>query len=317
MTFLLFLDESGHDHKKLPLEIRGGVALEAGKLWGFVQGWQALSLAAFGPAFATHGKEVKGMKLLDRDRLRWARQMDPMGDDERRKLASAFLHKGRDKGKPSRSEFSAYGQACLEMARGIFDLLTNFDAKLFAAAIPRGIKPEKGHTNLEYLRKDHVFLFERFYYFLENKSAHGLIVMDESEKQIDRDFLQRMERYFSRTSVGRNRTHHIVPVPFFVSSDLSFPVQAADLCLYCINWGFRPPAWGISLESVRQEIAAEFGPKLAHLQWQGQGSRDGKTYRSWGITLVPDPYQGRANEKGGNAPTDTSEEIPSGPSLQG
>ncbi len=317
MTFLLFLDESGHDHKKLPLEIRGGVALEAGKLWGFVQGWQTLSLAAFGPAFVTLGKEVKGMKLLDRDRFCWARQMEPMEDDERRKLASAFLQKGQNKSQPSRSEFSAYGQACLEMARGIFDLLANFDAKLFAAAIPCGIKPEKDHINLEYLRKDHVFLFERFYYFLENKSAHGLIVMDESEKRIDRDFLQRMERYFSRTSVGRNRTHHIVPVPFFVSSDLSFPVQAADLCLYCINWGFRPPAWGISPGSVRQEIADEFGPKLAHLQWQGQGSRDGKTYRSWGVTLVADPYQGRANEKGGNAPTDISEEIPSGPSLRG
>ncbi len=316
MTFLLFVDESGHDHRALPLEVRGGVALHVEKLWGFVQAFQRLALAAFGPAFAEHGKEVKGMKLLDRDRLRWAEQMPPMEDVARRNLASAFLNKGQSKMKPSRVEFSAYGQACLEMARGVFELLASVDAKLFAAAIPRGVKPPRGYVASDFLRKDHVFLLERFYYFLESEATHGLIVMDQSEKNIDQDFLRRMERYFTRTSAGRNRAYRIVPAPLFVSSDMSFPVQAADVCLYCLNWGFRPQAWNVNLP-VRDEIAAEFGPKLVRLQWQGRGSRDGKSYPSWGITLVSDPYQGRANEKGGNASADVSEEMPSDPSLHG
>jgi len=38
MSWLLFIDESGHDHRTLPLETRGGVAIHIGKLWGFVQG---------------------------------------------------------------------------------------------------------------------------------------------------------------------------------------------------------------------------------------------------------------------------------------
>ena len=29
MSYLLFLDESGHDHRTMPYEVRGGVALHA------------------------------------------------------------------------------------------------------------------------------------------------------------------------------------------------------------------------------------------------------------------------------------------------
>ena len=36
MSWLLFLDESGHDHKQLPYEVRGGIALHARQLWPFV-----------------------------------------------------------------------------------------------------------------------------------------------------------------------------------------------------------------------------------------------------------------------------------------
>ena len=38
MSYLLFMDESGHDHRNCPYEVRGGVALHAGRLWPFVQG---------------------------------------------------------------------------------------------------------------------------------------------------------------------------------------------------------------------------------------------------------------------------------------
>ena len=30
MSWLLFLDESGHDHRNMPYEVRGGIALHAG-----------------------------------------------------------------------------------------------------------------------------------------------------------------------------------------------------------------------------------------------------------------------------------------------
>ncbi len=48
MSWLLFLDESGHDHKTTPYEVRGGVAIHAGELWSFVRAVQGLELDAFG-----------------------------------------------------------------------------------------------------------------------------------------------------------------------------------------------------------------------------------------------------------------------------
>lgn len=211
---------------------------------------------------------------------------------ERRRHARNFLQKGLTHDAPTRAEFTAYGQACLEMARGVFDLLLNNEAKLFACAIPRGVKPPPDFKQEDYLRKDHVFLFERFYYFLEAKAQHGLIVMDESEKELDKGFVDRMESYFTRTATGRNRTYWIVPTPLFVSSDMTYAVQAADICLYAINWGFRPASWR-TITDRRADIATEFGPKLTRLQWDGDGYRDGQVFHVWGIVLVPDPYEAR------------------------
>jgi hypothetical protein len=289
MSWLFFMDESGHDHKNTPLEVRGGIALHVSKLWGFIQAWQRLELHCFGVRLSDYMKEGKGAKLLDKDRLKWAKQTPPMPDDERRKNSRVFLHKGRTKEKPTSSEFAGYGQASVEMARGVFDLLASHDAQLFAAAIPRGTRPPPGYEQEDYLRKDHVYLFERFCYFLEAKQDHGLIVMDATDKQLDKQFVQKMERYFTRTATGRNRAFWIVPAPLFVSSDMTYAVQAADICLYCINWGFRSQGWPDAIEQ-REEIVADFGPKLHRLQWAGEGSRDGKTFRSKGIILVSDPY---------------------------
>lgn len=288
VSWLLFIDESGHDHKTLPLEVRGGIAIHVSKLWGFVQGWQRLEREVFGTLLAEYGKEGKGMKLLDKDRFRWAAQTEPMAGDERRKYARSFLNKGLNKAKPTSSEFAAYGQACLEMARGAFELLSTVNARLFASAINRGVKPHKGYTQVDYLRKDHVFLFERFYYFLEAEAQHGIIVMDQSDKHLDTAFVKRMEGYFTRTATGRNRTYWIVPAPLSVSSDITYAVQAADICLYCINWGFRPSTWGDLV--TRREIADEFGPKLIRIQWQGDGYRNGRVFHTRGIVHVPDPY---------------------------
>jgi hypothetical protein len=275
----------------MPFEVRGGIALHASKLWNFIQGWRRLEEDCFGTTLVTFGKEAKGAKLLDRDRFKWAADAARMPDADRRKLARQFLEKGREKSAPTRAQFSAYGQASLEMARGAFELLLAHDAQLFASLIPRGTKPPANFQYEDYLRKDQVFLLERYYYFLEAKHEHGLLVMDESDKSLDRAFVRRLEAYFKNTAVGRNRSYWIVPSPLFVASDMTYAVQAADLCLYCINWGFRLSFWGEHPQ--RGEIATEFGPKIRRLQWSGQGYRDGQVYDSFGVVMVPDPYEAR------------------------
>jgi hypothetical protein len=94
VSWLLFLDESGHDHKAMPLEVGGGVAIHVSKLWGFIQNWQRLEYDVFGLRLADFGKEAKGMKLLDKDRIRWAAQGPAMAAEERRKHIRIFLARG-------------------------------------------------------------------------------------------------------------------------------------------------------------------------------------------------------------------------------
>lgn len=296
MSWLLFLDESGHDHRKMPYEVRGGIALHAGNLWPFVQAMKNLEVACFGDALYPFGSEVKGHRLLDKERFKWAQQGDELPDDARRKHARSFLIRGTqkdpEKGRPTAVEFIAYGQACLKMALGLFELLESYRATLFASAIPRRVKKPKDFKSEEYLRKDQVFLLERFFYFLEEKNEYGLIVMDETEKTVDRRFVRQLTRYFTATETGRYRTARIVPSPFFVSSDMTYSIQAADVCIYCINHGFRIPYRGMD-EPVRKEIQIGFGQRLNRLQFRGEGYKDGETYKTFGIVFVPDPYTAR------------------------
>lgn len=285
------MDESGHDHRTMPYEVRGGFAISAEKLWPFVRALQALERECFGIRLALYGKELKGSKLLDKDRFKWADQGRPMNPEERGKHSRRFLDAGQKKRRPSRDDFTAYGQACLEMARGSFELLRSHEAVVFAAAIPRGVeKPIRGET-AQYLRKDHVFLLERFFYFLEERQASGLLVLDETDKNEDLRFVRRLESYFTRTQPGRYRSNRIVPVPLFVASDMAYPIQIADLVIYCVNCGFRLIA-DMDNEN-RAEISEEFEPWLRELQYRGQNYRDGKEFYSYGIFLVRDPYSNR------------------------
>jgi glutathione S-transferase len=292
MSWLLFLDESGHDHRTMPYEVRGGVAICDSQLWSFVQDIERLELASFGTALHQFRTELKGSKLLDKDRFKWSAQAPPMNDEERRKHCRGFLTKGLEKKSPSRDEFTAYGQASLEMATGIFASLRDHGAILFAVAIPCNVEKSDTYEAENYLRKDHVFLIERFFYLLEREEQYGLIVMDEVEKAEDRRFVRRLEAYFRKTEKGQYRSGWIVPTPFFVSSDMTFPVQAADLAIYCVNWGFRLPGRGMDAP-VREEIANRFGTWLAQLQYHQERNRDGAPFDSYGIVYVPDPYQER------------------------
>ncbi len=288
MTWLFFIDESGHDHKTMPYEVRGGFAIHVSQLWPFVQEMQRLETQCFGCRLA---KEVKGSTLIGRKQFRFASQGELFPDRQRQKLCRSFLISGRS---PRRDEFTAYGQACLRMACEIVELLKKSEAVLFATAIPRGVQKPPGFQADSYLRKDAVFLFERFFYFLMEKQEHGVLVMDETDKHEDRRFVARMERYFTRTDTGKNRTSWIVPTPFFVSSDMAATIQAADLCIYAINWGFRLPNRGMNAQR-RDDIANMFGTGLDALQYRGQVARNGRVFDSYGIVYVPDPYEPRTS----------------------
>jgi hypothetical protein len=97
MSYLLFVDESGHDHRTMPYEVRGGIALHSSELWPFVQEMQRLEFATFGSQLHQFRTELKGSKLLDKDRYKWAAQGSAMSDEERRKHCRGFLTKGLER----------------------------------------------------------------------------------------------------------------------------------------------------------------------------------------------------------------------------
>jgi len=293
MSYLLFMDESGHDHRNAPYEVRGGVALSDRQIWPFVRAMRNLMMDAYGGLLSEYGTELKGHKLLDKDRFRWAEQMPELDDNERRRYTLSFLNKGTQKfsRKPTKVEFTAYGQASIRMARGTMDALLRHGGKVFAVAISRGIQKPDTYKATEYLRKDIVFLLERYFYFLEEKREMGLLVLDETDCAADRRFVRRLERYFSVTQTGHTRSAWVVPSPFFVSSDMALPVQAADLCIYCVNHGFRLPRQGMDAP-VRDEIASEFGPRLLGLRFKGEryDPETGQVHETYGINFVGNPY---------------------------
>lgn len=289
MSWLLFLDESGHDHKTMPYEVRGGVALQDRRVWPFVRAVADLEVACFGFRLVEFKKEFKGAQLLDKDRVKWAYQDDWQSEAERNRNVRAFLSKGLQKIAPTRAEFTGYGQACFEMAQGVFRLLRDHDAKLFATAIPRGVKSPDDYKAKEYLRKDHVFLLERFYYFVRKQQEQGLIILDQVEEQHDMRFVRKLERYFTKTTKGTQRADWIVPAPLFSSSFLSVPIQAADVCIYCLNWGFRRPKWGMDAPT-RKIIEEQFSGWIKLLEYRDTKKPDGTPKRLRGICFVPDPY---------------------------
>jgi hypothetical protein len=269
MFWLLFMDESGHDHKNTPLEVRGGVALHAKHIWDFTNAVRHAGKDIFGVSLAEFGIELKGSKLLGHQRFTWANRSPPFRDLERQQLVRRFLDSKRKKTAPKKDEFTAYGQASLMMVTRIFELLFKYEAKLFAAAIPRGIKPPRDYRFSDFLRKDQNFLLERYFWFLEKQGEHGLLVMDQSDKNEDRRFLKRIGDYFEKSQNGRRRAQWIVPTPLFVDSELSAGVQAADICIYCVNWGFRRREWEFTGQS-RDDIRQAFGGNCGSLQFQGE-----------------------------------------------
>lgn len=287
MAWLLFLDESGHDHKHMPYEIRGGFAVHASKLWPLIVAVRSLEQSLIGAYLHQYGTELKGSKLLAKDRFKWAQQGTQADDAARRKQSLNFLNSSQQGRNPRRDEFTAFGQSCLALAEGVIQLLRSHDARLFAAAIPKGPRPVG--LPVEYLRKDMVFLFERYFYFLEEQHETGLLVMDGTEKTADRKLVQRMERYFTQTMTGRQRTQWIVPVPMFVESDMAYGVQIADICIYTMNWGWRLPTM---TEPTRPEIVP-FARMLEPIIWYGEGYRDGQTFKTHGTVFIPDPYKAR------------------------
>lgn len=236
MSWVLFIDESGSDRKYSPYEVLAGIAIEDKCLWELIRKISELQQEMFGRRLYTgYRDETKGTKLLN---PRVFKQVETYRAVEK-KLRPDFIKQiFEDGANPSSSSLTALAQAKIEYCQLVLDLCLKFKTKAFASIIPQSTyrpKPKK------FLRKDYVFLFQRFYDFLKLEAEHtmGFIICDEIEKSASHKLLFQSREYFQKTKNGRQRSKLIIPELLFVHSDLTTMIQVADLIAYIISWGIR------------------------------------------------------------------------------
>jgi hypothetical protein len=255
---LFFIDESGHDHGEAPYEVLAGIAIAQRDLWSLIQAIRAAEVEFFGLQMGEVGLEFKGKKLLKNKTFRHARQQPAIPPSERRNLTREFLLKGWREAKGGPPETRTANELTVKaFVMRVLQLAASHRVKTFAALV-NTTAPKPSDPNM--LRKDYAYLFERFFYYLEDFSPDeiGLVVFDELEKAQSRILIRQMERYFLETEKGYQRSARIVPEPFFVHSDLTTAVQLADIVAYCFNWGAR-------LNRMTEETRSDIEPfsKLA------------------------------------------------------
>jgi hypothetical protein len=158
-------------------------------------------------------------------------------EDERMQLSKACIENGAN---ATKRHMAALSQAKLDYVRRLLEICAQFRVKIFSA-ITSGPVRETDDDAEGMLRRDYVYIFERIYYYLEDRKSdeQGIIVFDELEKSKSHILISQLEKYFKRTSKGRQRSGLVIPEPFFVHSDLTTGIQIADLVAYIISWGLR------------------------------------------------------------------------------
>jgi Protein of unknown function (DUF3800) len=281
MSYFLFLDESGHDHGPSPYEVLAGVAIEDQALWNLILAVQEAEVRNFGVRYTAGDRELKGKKLLKKKVFRHARQMAPTDPGQRQALAKNCL---LNPGAAGARELTALAQAKLDYVSEVFDICARFRCRAFASIV---LKDAPKNVDAAYLRKDYAYLFQRFYYFLEDMDPHaqGVIVFDELEKSQSHLLVEQMDSYFKRSANGRQRSGRIIPEPFFVHSDLTTGIQIADLIAYVISWGFRTKQL---TEPSRPELK-DFVNQVSNLRYSATREVHGNPqFHIWSFAVIAD-----------------------------
>jgi hypothetical protein len=281
MAYFLFIDESGQDRRESPYEVLAGVAVKDHDLWNLIQALRDAELRHFGVRYTADRAELKAKKLLKAKTFRLAAQLPPMEPGERREYAARCLADGAAAG---RNELTALAQAKIAYVSEALEICARFRCRAFASLIPHdGPRP----SGTDFLRKDYAYLFERYFYFLEDsdREALGLVVFDELERVQSHLLIEQMNHYFQATWKGRTRASQIIPEPFFVHSELTTGVQIADLVAYILSWGFRLPGMD---EPARPELEG-LVDRVCQIRHRAVRERMGNpNFVIWSFALIND-----------------------------
>ena len=207
MSYILFVDESGHDLRASPYAVLAGLAVEDSKVWDFICELHQLEVRFFGQRVTEGHLEIKGKSFLKRKTFRLAKQLPPIPEKECSLLAQECLLEGQKSKEEcrkcivTRKQLTALNQAKIAFAQEVMELCFTYQAKAFASIVDRcAPQPQGAH----FLRKDYSYLFERFFYYLEDMPGRpqGLIVFDEIDKAKSHILLSQMDSYFKETAKG-------------------------------------------------------------------------------------------------------------------
>ena len=280
MAYFLFVDESGQDGRESPYEVLAGVAIEDRDIWNLVKSLQDAEVKQFGIRYKSMAREIKAKRFLNAKSFRLANQLPSIPLEERREHAKRCLESGESAGK---KELTSLAQSKIAYVQDVLDICSRFRCKAFASIVSqKSQRPIHGH-----LRKDYAYLFERFYYFLEDKasSTSGIVVFDELDRSQSHILIEQMERYFRYTLKGRQRAGQIIPEPFFVHSDLTTAIQVADFIAYIISWGVR---FSGMEEPARLELQS-LADQVCSLRYRTiRETEDLHTRSIWSFTVITD-----------------------------
>lgn len=284
---LYFVDESGIDLKRAPCVVLAGVSIREADVWPLTQAFMDLSaeILRFPPEMSY---EIKGSKLLKKRVFRHASLMGQLPAEQRSAAIESLLRKnaeGRDVG---REELAALAQAKLLFVERALGLAADFGMTVFASIVPRDAPQQRDRT---FLRKDFAYLFQRIHCHVcdQDSDVHGVLIFDEQDPALSQRLLDQIHKYFRETDRGQQRAERMIPMPFFVHSELTPAIQIADLVAYIVNWGLR-------LDQMPEPARRELKPladRVFNLRYSGREvplkRRLGKRGKHiWGIAYIPD-----------------------------
>ena len=290
MAYFLFVAPSGPDTPQVPYEVVAGVAIEDRDVWNLAQALGEAELHHFGRHLVGEKTLTSARRLLKRKVFRQASQLPPIASEERRTLARKCLDAGASAG---RREMTALAQAKLAFAGDALDLAARFRCRFIASIVGRQApRPGPGA-----LRKDYAYLFERFFYLVDDlkPSPLGLVVCAERHGRQRARLVEQMTRYFRGTGRGRQRGTLVLPEPLIASGELAGVVSLAGMVAYLTSWAFRT-----------RELTEPARRELTSLKEQVRGLRyravremgDNPNFVVWGFAVVPDVRMREDREAG-------------------
>ena len=275
MSWSLFIDEPVDSRGDCPYKVVAGLAIEDKQIWPLTLRLSDANLHYFGCQLrAPNSAYVKAEELLSRNIFDEAKKPLNASSADRLRLVSNALS---NSGSIGESQI-ALSQAKLIYCRLLINFLREYKVRAFAIMAPAAVEIIPVTNQL---RRDYTFLFERFFYFLEDQtplSFGNLILSDLNKYTVSANTVS---DYFLKTTKGKLRSKLIIPEPFYARGRLNILFQATSLLAYSLSWGFRTPTMHEAVRPELAEVAATFR-SMRYLHT----SRDGK--KDWSFKFIAD-----------------------------